>query len=403
MANDKLRAYWWHKQGLDGSLRGKSPAEILKRAGWARSVAGAGPYLTLFARGGFSRAEIDRAVAAAEIHELPAARGCTYILPSDDYALGLKVGQSFTEAETKVALKLGVTEAELATLRQAILKALALGPLDTSGPLDTDGLRAAVGAAARSLGPEGVKKGITTTLPVALGTMQSSGDIRRIPVNGRLDQQRYRYSLWEPNPLKGFELGPEASFTELGRKYFGWLGAAALSEFQWFSGLSGKAARAALEPLGLQTLETDEGPMLMPAEDREAFEHFEAPSAPQYVLVSSLDGMNALRRNVSSLLAPEDLHRAEGRKGRVADLPDHAILDRGRLVGFWAFDPATKTIAWMSFREPDTALREAVRKTEAFVRDELGDARSFSLDSPQSRIPRLEALRKEALQREAMA
>jgi hypothetical protein len=209
--------------------------------------------------------------------------------------------------------------------------------------------------------------------------------------------------LWEPNPLKGFELGPEASFTELGRKYFGWLGAAALSEFQWFSGLSGKAARAALEPLGLQTLETDEGPMLMPAEDREAFEHFEAPSAPQYVLVSSLDGMNALRRNVSSLLAPEDLHRAEGRKGRVADLPDHAILDRGRLVGFWAFDPATKTIAWMSFREPDTALREAVRKTEAFVRDELGDARSFSLDSPQSRIPRLEALRKEALQREAMA
>jgi hypothetical protein len=32
-------------------------------------------------------------------------------------------------------------------------------------------------------------------------------------------------------------------------------------------------------------------------------------------------------------------------------------------------------------------------RTEAFVRDELGDARTFSLDSPASRGGRLEALR----------
>ena len=48
----KLRAWWAHRQGLDGSLAGKPPAEILEVSGWARSVGGVGPYLTLFARGG---------------------------------------------------------------------------------------------------------------------------------------------------------------------------------------------------------------------------------------------------------------------------------------------------------------------------------------------------------------
>jgi len=34
-----------------------------------------------------------------------------------------------------------------------------------------------------------------------------------------------------------------------------------------------------------------------------------------------------------------------------------------------------------------------VQRTERFVRDQLGDARSFSLDSPESRAPRIAALR----------
>jgi hypothetical protein len=42
----------------------------------------------------------------------------------------------------------------------------------------------------------------------------------------------------------------------------------------------------------------------------------------------------------------------------------------------------------------DKALAALVERTEAFVRDDLGDARSFSLDSPKSRTPRLDALRK---------
>src|SRR5262249_20742107 len=105
-----------------------------------------------------------------------------------------------------------------------------------------------------------------------------------------------------------------------------------------------------------------------------------------------------LRRDV--LADGKDLQREiQGEKGRVllgsvADLPNHAILDRGRLVGLWEYDPTTESIAWSSFGKKDAALKVAVEKTETYIREQLGDARSFSLDSPKSRAPRIEALRK---------
>src|SRR5580692_13041158 len=127
---DKLRAWRSHRQGLDGGLAGKTAGEVLQRTGWARSVGGVGPYLTLFARAGTSREAADQAVANLEIHELPAARGCTYVVPASEFALVLKAGQSFASGEMKVAAKLGVTEKEVDKLCEAVLSALAKGPLD---------------------------------------------------------------------------------------------------------------------------------------------------------------------------------------------------------------------------------------------------------------------------------
>src|SRR6185295_18829081 len=103
MDEAKLRAWWSHRQGLDGSLAGRSAAEVLERSGWARSVGGVGPYLSLYSLGGIGREAADAAVAALEIHELPSARGCTYVVPKVDFALALKVGQQFGDAEMKVA------------------------------------------------------------------------------------------------------------------------------------------------------------------------------------------------------------------------------------------------------------------------------------------------------------
>ena len=366
--NAASRMSWlFHRPGLDGSLAGQTAAQVLARTGWARSIGGAAAYLTLFARAGLRRAEVDAALEKIEIHELPGARGCTWVVPAHDYPLALAAGQPFSKDELKVARKLGVPDQEIDKLRAAVLKALA------GGPLDPDALKKKTGNAVRNLGPEGAKKGLTTTLPVALGLLQSAGQIRRVPVNGRIDQQRYKYSAWE--------CSPNGTFTDLARRYFGWIGPATIGEFQGFAGLGVKAAKTVVEPLGLVTVSGD---LCILPEDHEEFLKFKAPKRPQYSLVSSLDGIGLLRDDWKSLLAPED---------RAKDLPGHAILDRGRLIGRWEFDMATGTIAWASFVPRDQALEKAVRRMEAFVREDLGDARSFGLDSPAKRAPRIEALR----------
>jgi hypothetical protein len=388
----RLRAWWWQRQGLDGTLEGATAAEVLARSGWARSVAGASPYLSLFSRAGIGRAAADGAVAGLKIQELPGARGCTYVVPAADFALALAAGAAFGDGDMAQARKLGVTDKEIDTLCDRAMKALA------KGPLDPDQLREEVGPAVRSLGDGGKKKGLTTTLPLALGRLQRTGEIRRIPTNGRLDQQRYRYARWVPNPLAGFRLSPGEVHVELARRYFAWIGVARVKDFQWFSALGVKASQAALEPLGLVPIEPGSDLLARP-EDADAVGRMKVPAKPRYALVGSIDSLSLLRRDLPSLLEPADAARsvvADTRRctlGGIADLPSHAILDRGRLVGLWEYDLERACIAWWPFVKKDRALEAAVARTEAFVRDELGDARAFSLDSPKSRALRIAALR----------
>jgi hypothetical protein len=393
MEIEVLRAWWAHRQGLDGAFEGKSAGEVLAKTGWARSVGGSAPYLTLFARAGLSREAVDQAVADLEICELPAARGCTYVVPAADFALALKAGEGFsTTQEVRLACKLGASMAELDHLSTEVLDALA------DGALDPKELRERIGTAIREFGAEGVKKGMATTLPVALGRLQEEGRIRRISINGRLDQQRYRYTRWTLAPC---ELSTEEAQIELARRYFTWAGPATLAEFQWFSALGVKAAKAATEPLGLVPLDEGDARLMLPA-DREALRAFKVPKKPEYALVASIDGIALLRRALAELMNANDLDRQmfteQGYKtgSGLMDLPSHGIFDRGRLIGLWEYDVPGESIAWMTFTAPDAALKKAVARTEEFIRTQLGDARSFSLDSPKSRTPRIEALRKAA-------
>ena len=111
--------------------------------------------------------------------------------------------------------------------------------------------------------------------------------------------------------------------------------------------------------------------------------------------VSSLDNLIHLRRDLSALLEPADQQREilRSKKNLLQDLPHHAIVDRGRVIGLWEFETSSRKIAWSSFVSADKELKSAVAKTEEFVREQLGDARSFSLDSPESRASRIAALR----------
>ena len=187
--------------------------------------------------------------------------------------------------------------------------------------------------------------------------------------------------------------GEEAT-VELARKYFAWIGPATVNELQWFTSMSAKAAKAACEELKLHQVEDNR--LLLPAHFSE-WESFKIAKNPQYVLVSGIDGLALLRRDIESLFDSNELTRkfltTDGGKGVTADLPSHGIFDRGQLVGLWEYDPAAQAIAWLSFIPKNKDLENAVKQAEDYVRTQLGDARSFSLDSPKSRVTRIEALR----------
>ncbi|MFD8783147.1 DNA glycosylase AlkZ-like family protein [Kitasatospora sp. NPDC059599] len=383
---EKLRAWWAHRQWLDRPHPGAPAAEVLAATGWARSVGGAAPYLGLFARAGLGRAAVDAAVARLDVHELPSARGCTYVLPAADFALGLAVGAAAPAGELAAAEKhLGVGRDEVEKLCLAVERVLS-----PDEPLDPAAIRDAVGDAVRPLGEAGRKRGLTTTLPLALGLMQSRGRIRRVPVNGRLDQQRYGYVGWD-QPVAG-------DAVDLARRYFSWAGPATLKHFRWFSGFTAATARRAVAEAGPVPVAPG-SEFLLPPELAEEFAGFTAPRTPHYTLLAGIDGIHLLHRDLPRLLDPADAARPlpAGRAGRSfgseADPQTHVVLDRGRIVGLWEYDTERAEIVLLPFVPLDDALREAVARTEAFVREELGDARGFSLDSPRSRAPKVAALR----------
>ena len=140
----------------------------------------------------------------------------------------------------------------------------------------------------------------------------------------------------------------------------------------------------------------------MTARDLDELRSFKVPKDPQYALVSGLDSIVLLRRDLASLVDAEDRKRSvfvdrdSKELGGLKDLPSQAIMDRGRVVGIWEYDSVANEIVWVSFVKKNKALQNAVDRMQEFIRSQLGDVRSFSLDSPKSRVPRIESLRKAA-------
>ncbi|WP_237759937.1 DNA glycosylase AlkZ-like family protein [Arthrobacter alpinus] len=382
------RAWNWHKQGLDGSLTGATAAEVLSTAGWARSIGGANPYLTLFARAGIRREQADADLAALAIYELPTARGCTYVLGENDFAWALSLGQGAAEATAKVLDKLGVDRSEVQALADKTLQLLE----NADVPLDPKQLKDQLGDAVRSLGEEGKKKGASTTLPTVLGLLQADGRIRRVPVNGRLDVQRYAYTAWAlPAPRES----PEQARTTLMENYLRWTGGATLKQTQWFTAFTVAQSKAALAALGAveSTVVDPDGLWMLPA-DADAAANFALPQDEQIQLLAGSDSLFLLRRNSADHVAEEDKGLGIGKEklALTADLPDHPIVDRGRIIGLWQYDPGAERIAYWTFRPPTAAVTQRIKEVETFIREDLGDFRSFSLDSPSSRQKRIDAI-----------
>ena len=157
--------------------------------------------------------------------------------------------------------------------------------------------------------------------------------------------------------------------------------------------VSVKKAQAAIAPLGLRAMSDQR--WILPAD----VDRVKVKPDHRVTLISSLDALFLLRRNVSDFVDAADAAReVRGEKhldqlGGVTDLMFNAIMRGGRLTGLWEYDTTTESIAWISFTTKDKDTQDAVNQTETMIRAELQDARTFSLDSPKSRQPRIDWLR----------
>jgi hypothetical protein len=121
------------------------------------------------------------------------------------------------------------------------------------------------------------------------------------------------------------------------------------------------------------------------------------PAMGAVTLVSSIDPWLHNRRQArdyieANVTIPFGKSMTAGNS--LVDLDSHAIVRDGRIIGIWEFDHGRQEIAAWTFDGRDKAVDSAIDEASDWIKTELGDFRSFSLDSPKSRQPRIEQIRR---------
>jgi hypothetical protein len=389
---DRARAHWHQRQGLAEPRKGPLE-EIVAATGWPRTLGGVDLYLAIRARApGMRRSDLDEAVEQSRLQVIPAMRGCIYLVPRASVPLMLRIADELTRSRTERELeKVGVPKTEIAAIAEAVLAVL------KKGPLSTDALRKALPpGVVRSLGDKGKKVGISSPLPPTLRYLEFEGRIERTQENGRLDNERYAWRLVKKSPFASAKIPAdrEGRYAALARTFFQHAGPASLKDFAGWAGLSQRDARAAIEraPLAPVAVDGYADDAFALEEDLPALREA-APAASSVSLLSFEDNFVVLHGGPALLVDPK-LH---GRKtpvlgqtkgttlGDAKHIAMRMMFDGDRMIGMWEFDPDKEAVVFGSFEPLKAARRRAVEAMAsdvgAFLRDDMGHAKSFTLDT----------------------
>lgn len=404
---DRTRAFWHRRQGLaEPAPPDADPAAVLAATGWARTLGGIDVYLAITARcPGASRAGIDEAVRAGALRVVPAVRGCIYLVPEADVALVMALAAELQRPRTGRDLdKVGATWDEVETLADEVEQALA------AGPLSTQAVRKALPAGSvKSLGAAGKKVGLTSLLPVALRELEFERRIERTPVGGRLDTERYEWSR-SPGNEAAEDRPPGGKIDRLAaiaRRFFEFFAPATVRELATWVGVPQRDAKAAMAELPLEPVEIEgrRGQAWVLAGDRESLAAT-APPPGSYSFLPFEDNLLTVHGGPSALVDPAhhglEVPRWGGSRpttlGEARHIGYRPLIAGEKVVGFWEYDPDAGEVVTATFeplaRGEQKALGEARERVAARVRDDLGHARSFSLDTDDALRRRAAQLRR---------
>jgi len=342
------REQWLARQLLPRG--GRSIADVVARGGWMHTAGGTGPYLAFRARlPEIDRQQVDDSVYRSfDVVEVPAVRQSTMLVPREDVGVALAAGRR--------AFRSDAGDEELERIGNEILSVLVDGPRTTSQ------IRKDVPA--RDLQP-------------ALRSVWLHG--RAMRVGERLDADRFSWKIWPKSlPIPKAPKREEELDRELAARFLAWAAPATADDFAWWSGIGKRQARAAMD-----SLRVDDPPPY---------------DARGIVLLPFRDNLFNLHRTIAPFV-----DRAEAEvldwKNRVVrasslqSLHQNAIVVDGALAGVWEFDPGEERIVARTFGPKPRGLDVAVRETERFIREHLGDHRYYALDTAVSREPRLAFVR----------
>ena len=277
---------------------------------------------------------------------------------------------------------------------EAVLKAL------RKGPLSTDALRKALPeGTVRSLGDKGKKVGISSTLPPALRHLEFEGKVERTLEGGRLDSERYLWRLPAESPFSGVKVPaePVERHARLAATFFRQAGPATVEDFSTWAALSQREARAAMEklplvPVAVAGMDAE----LWVMEEELAVLREKVPASSSLAMLAFEDSYLAFHGGPALFTDPKHHarkvpvwgHTKGGTLGDSRYLFMRPLLDGDRLVGFWEYDVDAGAVVFGTFDKLAPKRRKAVEThagdIAAFLRDDVGHAHSFSLDSDDS-------------------
>jgi len=378
-----------HRQFLDRPFESRNLLDLIKAVGWIYSPGCSTPYLSLFARlSSFKTEDLHKLVFDEQkLVQLETLRGCSMLVPRDQAAVALRIRpRTFTELTKQARQLMPVTDAEMDTLKTALLRALE-GGSKTSEQLQ----RAVPPTLIKEFGPDLKRIGFINSLSLALNLLKEDGRVIKIQSQRRLDSTEYSYVLLSDllPELDPFAMRSQEACTRLAAQYFKAESPARAKDFAWWAGINVTDAIKGIEDVKpkLVTImvEGTKDEYLIPETDVDEFHKF-TPDENSFNLIPYRDTyLKGQREIVDRFLRMEHADKPFSRwKGKLINDPIATIIREGQVIGVWEWNESEKNIDLILFENTPKPLQKSIEKRahdlSAFIRTNLGQTRLHGLD-----------------------